>query len=357
MAENQHDRTEQPTLKRRRDARQRGQIARSRDIGLAFGLLGMTGAMGLFGPPMLGRLRALMSDSLLALGESAGRDLQAGDVVSLVVTRGLAFAALVAPLAATAALVAVAAGAAQSGLQLSPGALHLNWGRLNPVNGLKRLSPAQAAPETLRACLAAVALTAIAWSIGRNLAADAVRFPWMAPSPAARRGWADTIGLLWRGGFAMLALGAGDYALQRWRVTHSLKMTKREVRDEARLNEGNPEIKARVRRTAREMVRRRMLKAAAKATVVITNPTHFAVALEYRRDKNPAPVVVAKGRDLVAQRIREIARVNGVPIVENPPLARALHKGADVGDTIPADLFGAVAEILAYLIRIKQLML
>ena len=357
MAENQHDRTEQPTLKRRKEARDRGQVARSRDLSLAFALLGTTAALGLLGPAMIGRLQSLLSDGFLTLGEAARHDLQAADVASLVVIESVAFATIVGPLVAAAAIVTIVAGVGQTGLHVAPHALHVNWGRLNPANGLKRLAPAQAGPETVRACLAGVALTAIAWSVGRALATDAARFPWMAPAVSARRGWIATVGVLWKGGFAMLALGAADYALQRWRVTRSLKMTKREVRDEARLSEGNPEIKARVRRTAREMVRRRMLTATAKATVVITNPTHVAVALAYRRDKNPAPVVVAKGRDLVAERIREIARVNGVPIVENPPLARALHKGAEVGDTIPADLFGAVAEVLAYLIRIKQLML
>jgi flagellar biosynthetic protein FlhB len=133
-------------------------------------------------------------------------------------------------------------------------------------------------------------------------------------------------------------------------------MTKQEVRDDHRLLEGNPEIKGRVRRVQRDMFRRRMLHATARATVVITNPTHYAVALEYRREKSVAPVVVAKGRDLLALRIREIAREHGVPIVENPPLARALHGSVEIGDMIPAELFGAVAEVLAYLIRIKQLM-
>ena len=136
----------------------------------------------------------------------------------------------------------------------------------------------------------------------------------------------------------------------------SLKMTRQEVQEEARSDEGRPEVKARVRRVQREMARRRMLHATAHATVVITNPTHFAIALEYSREKSAAPVVVAKGRDLLAGKIREIARLNSVPIVENPPLARALYAGAEVGDTIPAPLFGAVAEVLAYLIRIRQLM-
>jgi flagellar biosynthetic protein FlhB len=134
-------------------------------------------------------------------------------------------------------------------------------------------------------------------------------------------------------------------------------MTRQEVQEDLRSEEGRPEIKARVRRVQREMFRRRMLKATEKATVVITNPTHYAVALEYNRDKAAAPIVLAKGRDLMAQKIREIARTHQVPIVENPPLARALYAGAEVGDIIPAPLFGAVAEVLAYLVRIRQLML
>jgi flagellar biosynthetic protein FlhB len=134
-------------------------------------------------------------------------------------------------------------------------------------------------------------------------------------------------------------------------------MTKQELKDEARSGEGNPEIKARVRRIQREMFRKRMLQAVPRATVVLTNPTHYAVALEYARDKNAAPVVIAKGADLIAAKIREIARDHSVPIIENPPLTRALFKECEIGDVIPGPLFGAVAEVLAYLIRIKQLVL
>jgi flagellar biosynthesis protein FlhB len=134
-------------------------------------------------------------------------------------------------------------------------------------------------------------------------------------------------------------------------------MSKKELRDESKANEGSPEIKQRVRRVQREMNRRRMLSAVKNATVVITNPTHYAVALEYRRSAMSAPVVVAKGKDLMAQRIKKIARDRGVPIIENVSLAQALFKGAEIGDSIPAPLFSAVAEILAYLVRIKQLML
>ncbi len=355
MADQTQDRTEQPTAKRRREARDRGQIARSRELTLALGSLGVTGALAMFGPIMVGRLA-----SAVAGGLSAGRidhDLRPEDVTSLVLSTGASFGIVVAPIAAVAALTAIASGAAQTGLHVTPAALRINWGRLSPANGVKRFAPSQAGVDTLRAILTAAALAAIAWPLLRDLTGDAVRYAGMGASVAAGAGWAVADRLLWRAGFLLLALGAADYAVQRWRITSSLKMTKQEVKDEARLNDGNPEIKARVRRLQREMSRRRMLKAAATATVVITNPTHYAVALEYRREKNPAPIVVAKGADLVAAKIREIARTNGVPIVENPPLARALHAQAEVGQTIPADLFGAVAEVLAYLIRIKQLML
>jgi flagellar biosynthetic protein FlhB len=134
-------------------------------------------------------------------------------------------------------------------------------------------------------------------------------------------------------------------------------MTRQEVRDELRTSEANPEVKARVRRIQIDMVRRRMLQAVPRATVVLTNPTHFAVALEYTRERGSAPIVVAKGRDLIAARIRELAREHSVPVVENPPLARALYHECEVGEAIPGALFGAVAEVLAYLIRIKQLVL
>ena len=156
---------------------------------------------------------------------------------------------------------------------------------------------------------------------------------------------------------ALLLLAGADVGWQWFRHYSSLKMSRQEQRDEAQSSEGSPEIKARVRKVQREMVRKRMLAAVPKATVVITNPTHFAVALSYERGAMAAPVVVAKGRDLLAARIKQIARDHGVPTVENVPLAQALYHGAEVGDTIPPALFGAVAEVLAYLVRIRQLML
>jgi flagellar biosynthesis protein FlhB len=249
------------------------------------------------------------------------------------------------------------AAVGQGGLNFATKALTIDWSRLSPANGIKRLGFKQSGVDTIKATVIVTAVSILAWKTGRELFADSARFPWMAPATAGQQGWSKLTRLLWQSGFVLAAVGGFDYGLQRWRLMSSLKMSKQEIKDEHRSNEGNPEIKARVRRVQRDMVRRRMLQATKKATVVITNPTHFAVALEYSREKSAAPIVVAKGQDLVAAKIREIAREHSVPIVENPPLARALFKGAEIGDTIPADLFGAVAEVLAYLVRIKQLML
>jgi flagellar biosynthetic protein FlhB len=179
----------------------------------------------------------------------------------------------------------------------------------------------------------------------------------MAPTALGVRAWDVMWRLVARAGLALLVFAGADYAVQRWRTMTNLKMSRQDVKDEARSSEGSPEIKSRVRRIQREMARKRMLTAVKRATVVIANPTHVSVAIEYRRDTMAAPVVLAKGQDHLALRIRAIARENGVPIVENIALARALYKTADVGDMIPASLFGAIAEVLAYLVRIKQLAL
>jgi len=175
------------------------------------------------------------------------------------------------------------------------------------------------------------------------------------PTRAAGATWATVLVLVRRALIVFGTVAAADYLVKRYQLRQSLRMTKQEVKDEHKLLEGNPEIKGRVRRVQREMARRRMLAAVPKATVVITNPTHVAVALEYKRDAMAAPKVLAKGADHVAQKIKEVAKAHGIPTVENVTLARALYAHAEIDEAIPADLFEAVAEVLAYLVRLKQL--
>lgn len=357
MADQVGEKTEKPSVKRLKDARERGQVAVSRDVSMALGSLAATGVLVGAGSFLLHRLTTALADGLSRLGDSPLREMRGEDLVPVVMSGGVVVALTAGPIAVAAAATGVLSSVLQSGFNFSTAPLTPDLNRLNPANGFKKFAPSRAGIDTLKALVTASILSVLAWRVGNTLALDAGRLAWSSPTASAGRAWGDVIRLLWQAAFALLAIGGLDVGLQKWRLSRSLKMTKQEVKDEARSGEGNPEIKARVRRIQREMFRKRMLQAVPRATVVLTNPTHFAVALEYKRDKTAAPVVIAKGADLIAARIREIARDHSIPIIENPPLTRALYKECEVGEVIPGQLFGAVAEVLAYLIRIKQLVL
>ncbi len=351
------ERTEKPTYRRLRDARERGQVARSRDLAPAASLAAVTLGLGWFGTQMVTLVAARMSTEIGSLADHARGSLEPAGIATQLTSEAALLVRVAGPAALVAAIMAIAASVAQVGWGFSTKALEMNWGRLNPAAGFARLKPIQAGPELLKALIGIAVVGSIGYLILVPAFEEAPALMGMTPLDAAQFAWSHLWTLLWRTSLALLALGVADYAWQRWRLMSDLKMTRQEVRDEAKQNEGSPEIKSRVRRAQREMARSRMLKSVETATVVITNPTHYAVALEYRRAEMAAPVVVAKGHDHMAARIRTVAREHGVPIVENVTLARALYKAADIGDTIPADLFGAVAEVLAYLVRLKQLIL
>jgi flagellar biosynthesis protein FlhB len=258
------------------------------------------------------------------------------------------------PLALATAVAVVAFTSVQSGLTFASEALGIHWSRLNPATGVKRLF-GRLGLDLVKMLILVAVLGWLSWRVVSGTLTESSAYARMAPANAAAVGWSHLTELLRHSVVALAVVGGADYLAQRWRLERSLRMTKQEVRDDQRMSEGNPEIKARVRRLQREVARRRMLASVPKATVVITNPTHYAVALEYRRDEMPAPRVLAKGKDALAARIREIARQHEIPIVENVPLARSLYRGVEVDEFIPAELFGAVAEVLAYLIKLKQL--
>jgi flagellar biosynthetic protein FlhB len=351
------ERTEKPTYRRLRDARERGQVARSRDLAPAASLAAVTLGLGWLGAQMVTLIAAHMSSALGTLADHARGGIEAVGLTTQLTSEAAVLARVAGPCALIAAVIAIATGVAQVGWGFSGRALEMNWARLNPAAGFARFKPLQAGPELLKALIGLTVVGSIGYVLVLPWFEEAPALMGMTPIDAAQIAWSHLWTLLWRTSLALLALGVADYAWQRWRLMSDLKMTRQEVREEAKQNEGSPEIKSRVRRAQREMARSRMLKSVETATVVVTNPTHYAVALEYRRAEMAAPVVVAKGHDHMAARIRTVAREHGVPIVENVTLARALYKAADIGDTIPADLFGAVAEVLAYLVRLKQLIL
>ena len=351
------EQTDKPTRKKLEDARKKGQVARSRDLALAAASVAATFAVARLGGRLIGGLEERLTGDLLRVGDAAARDLTAPEIAGIVTSGAGLIAWLVGPIAITTMAAAVGMHGFQGGWSFAPGALTLNWSRLNPGQGIKRFGLSQSGVDTLKTMITVSMLVLLSWGAIDKVMADALRMAWLSPAGASMLGWSHAEDLLWQVSWGLGFLAIGDYGLQYYRLISSLKMTKQEIRDEGKQNEGNAEVKGKMRSIARQMARRRMLADVPKATVVIVNPTHFAVAIEYRRDTMAAPRVIAKGVDNIALKIREIARTNGIPIIENKPLAQTLYKTAEIGETIPAPLFAAVAEILAYLVRIKQLML
>jgi flagellar biosynthetic protein FlhB len=338
MAGYQGDRTEKPTAKRLREAREKGQVARSRDLAASLSLASVTLALGWFGYRAVGAVSERLVTSLSGLGDAPLAAINPVDLSGQLWADIWLFAVVVGPPALVAGLVSVGASVLQIGWTYSPKAVHANWGRINPAQGFSRLAMRQAGPELAKAAVGLAVLGTVCYLLVRTFYDQSSVLLGMTPVESARAAWDRVWTLLWRSSLALVALGVADYAVQRWRWYSQLKMTRQEVRDEAKMQDGSPEIRARVRRVQREMTRRRMLQAVKQATVVVTNPNYFAVALEYRRAEMPAPKVLAKGQDFMAERIKRIARQHGIPMVENVALARALYKSADVGDTIPASL-------------------
>ena len=262
-------------------------------------------------------------------------------------------ALLVGPIAMATMIVGVVTHGFQGGWSFSPQGLTLNWSRLSPASGMKRFGLMQSGMDTLKTMVWVVALSWIGWGAVDAVMPETQMLPWMAPADAAKTAWGHLESLLWSAAWALAFLSLGDYGLQKYRLNSQLKMSKQDIKDEAKQQDGSAEVKGKIRRVQMEMAKRRMMNDVPRATVVITNPTHYAVALEYRRGEMAAPGGLAKGVDQIALKIREKAREHGIPIVENRPLARGLYDTAEIGDTIPGPLFAAVAEVLAYVYQLK----
>jgi flagellar biosynthesis protein FlhB len=343
MADN---RSEKATARRKQSARDKGQVVRSRDLAAALTLLALTLALAWQPQLWIVRWRGLF-ERLLALG-SRGEIGLGTPIFSWTL---LALAQWLTPLLSLALAVALLTHTAQGGLVFAPEALQPNWSRLNPASNLGHIFSAAGLSRLLRSLVPFFAIAILAVNV---LERD---FPQIAH--AARfdgRGLLAQLGSLlwelsWKFGLVLLAWSGLDYFLQRHNYERSLRMTKQEVKQEAKDTDGNPLIRGRMKRLRRALLRKTMAKDVARATAVITNPTHYAVAIEYRPETMSAPVVVAKGRNLLAQKIKEIARWHEIPIVENRVLAQALYKTTEVGQAIPPKLYAAVAEILAFLYR------
>ena len=351
MAEDSElEKTEPASQKRLDEAREQGNVPRSRELATCSVLLVAGCALWMLGGRLTAQLGSLLANSLaFERGMAFDMDLLVSRAASLLMDVLMAFA----PMAAALMLVAVGAPLLIGGWNFSSKAFTPNFGKLNPLSGLGNLVSSNALVELGKAVGKTVLVGIVAWIVLRGKQ-DAVMALALEPLNVG----SAHLGQLLLQSFllivaALVAIAAIDVPYQLWHHASKLKMTREELRQEAKESEGNPEIKAKIRATQREMARRRMMSEIPTADVVVTNPTHYAVALKYADGKMRAPKVVAKGADEVAAKIRELAAEHHVPLLEAPPLARALFRHAELGDEIPEALYTAVAEVLAYVFQLK----
>jgi flagellar biosynthetic protein FlhB len=343
MPADQGEKTEPATPRRRMEARSKGQVPRSHELAVAVMLLGGIIVLDWLGPLLWQKLLQNTRMGLTLDGPPT-----ADDLGRLFVEMGLNVAPVLGPIVLLVMLVGVAVLLGQVGWLFTWQPLMPTLSRLNPVNGVKRLvSPRSAVTAAIN--LAKLIVVATVAYLTVHAEAAAILFSSNLDGPQAfALGAALCAKLVYRLAAILLLLALIDYAYQRYRHERDLRMTKEEVKDELRSMEGDPVIKRRRRQVQMQLAMQRLRRDVPQADVVVTNPTHLAIALRYRPDEMPAPKVVAKGADYVAVRIRQLARELGIPIVERKPLARALYEVVEVGQYIPERFYRAIAEILAY---------
>lgn len=337
-------RTERATPKKRRDARKKGQSVRAVELPQAASLVAAVVLLPVVLPSVGRRFAAGMSTLFEAdaIVDPTSATTALGSLTALVVA-GLA------PLLGGVAIVSVVSQLAVTGAP-NPYKLKPRLKNLDPRQGFKRIASAQALWDLLKTILKLGALALITFLVWQ------AAVPSMIKGPAPLTSGLGELGGALRSLFVQVAavgvvIGIGDAAWGRWKYNRDQRMSKQDVKDEHKQQEGDPTIRAEIRRQQQKLSRNRMLAAVSGADVVVTNPTHYAVALEYDQDKMGAPVMIAKGADLVAKRIRDLAKENGIPIVSNPPLARALY-AIDVGREVPEEQYKAVAEVIGYVMRL-----
>ena len=347
----QGDKTEQPTPKRLQEAREKGQVPRSRELGTTVVLL--FGAVGLH-----------------ALGASLGQGLEQIMVHGLRLDRGevmdpramaehLGFALgasgrLVLPFALLALLAAFVPPLLLGGWSFSTRALAPKFSKLNPVKGLARLFSVNGAVELAKSLVKVALIGGVSAALIWSRADDLLALGGGGVRAAVRASFEIVAGAFLLMAASTILIAAVDAPYQLWNNRRQLRMTRQEVRDERKNTEGDPEVRARIRRVQQEMAMQRMMEKVPEADVVVTNPTHFAVALRYDPDGQGAPRVVARGADLIAARIRSLAREHRVPVFQAPPLARALYHSTELDQEIPAGLYVAVAQVLAYVYQLRN---
>jgi flagellar biosynthetic protein FlhB len=350
MAEDLGEKTELPTGRRLSDARERGQVAKSQDLSSAIDLITSVALIAVFGGSLIKSIAGVMRHVL----ERPYDAMEPKAMGGLLFTMMGQSAAAVAPVLGLLFILGIAAHVMQVGFLFTTQPLQPNFSRLNPINGLGRLFGRRNLVKTLVSFIKLTIVVIVAYLYMSGVLPRIAGLPLL--TALAGIGVIGKLALqlaVWLLA-VLLILGVTDWLYQRWQHTQDLKMTKDEVKDERRSMEGDPQVKGRRFKLMREMALQRINQSVPKADVIVTNPTHYSVAIEYDAKTMRAPRIVAKGVDFMAMRIRQVAMIHKVPIVERPPLARGLYYGVEVGQEVSPEFYQAVAELLAYVYRLER---
>ncbi|MCP4579116.1 MAG: flagellar biosynthesis protein FlhB [Deltaproteobacteria bacterium] len=347
---NDQEKTEKPTAKKLAKSREKGQVPKSPEVSSAFIILCATTVLLAAGPWMFSSLMELMQGVFQNLGTL---NLQGDSVRTFLGEIFVRFLIIMAPIMISVVVVGIAANVVQVGFLFTMEPLTPKLSKFNPITGMKKFVSLRSLTELIKSVLKILYIGTIAWLVLRGELDSLPSLIHMSVGQIMGFIGVTCLKVMFYVALAMMVLAVIDFTYQRWQHNKDLMMTKQEIKDEQKQSEGDPKVKSRIRQVQREMAARRMMTAIPDADVVITNPTHLAIAIKYDSKEMFAPQIVAKGAGLVAERIKAIAGENDVPVVENKPLAQALFKNTEVDDFVPAELFRAVAEVLAYVYRLK----
>ncbi len=344
------EKTEDATPQKREDFRKRGQVVQTKELGTVFTLFAAILAMWLLGRFLMQNLVDIFS---LSFSDYILIAVKQGDYLPIVHKVFKLTLYILAPILGLFWLISFSASVSQVGILINEEALQFKLEKLNPTEGIKRLFSMRSVVEGLKAVFKVTCVVAVVFLIIKSEILSLPNLVHLSIAQIMTYIGDMSVKLFAGVGFFMIIIAAADYFFQRFDMENKMKMTKQEVKEEMKSREGDPLIKARIRRTQREMSQRRMMEDVPKADVIITNPTHLAIAIKYDATM-VAPTIIAKGADLIADNIRALAKEHNIPIVENKPLARVIYKTIKIGQGIPKELYTAVAEVLSYVFRLKN---
>jgi len=349
----QGEKTEKATPKKRKEARDKGQVVQTKDINSALTLVGVFFFFQLFSEFYIESFYRIFKDTMTFSGQF-GETMTERSLFSLSNYMILESLKLMIPILLVGMIIGVVTNLMQVGFLFTIEPLQPKLDKINPLKGFKRMFSLKSFVEMIKSLAKGLGALFITYSYLKDHVDDLVL---VMDLPAIQIGafmWDILFNVVLRNALLLFAIGVFDYMYKIWENEKELKMSKQEIKDEYKLMEGDPMIKSRIREKQRQFAMSRMMQEVPKADVIITNPTHFAVAIQYDSKLGQAPKVLAKGQDLIAQNIKRVATESSVPIVENKQLAQTLYKSVDIGGFIPADLYEAVAEVLAYVYSIKK---